>query len=90
MAPVKDITCRHAVGLIGDYLEGRLSRGDRRRLEHHLDACDACATYLEQMRVTIELTGRVESDDLSPEMVDALLDVYDNYWRDKGEDAPAT
>ena len=90
MARVKDIECRQAVELIGDYLEGRLSRGDRRRLERHLAVCDACTTYLEQLRVTIELTGRVESDDLSPALVDALLDVYDNYWRDKGEDAPAT
>ena len=90
MVMVKDITCRHAVGLIGDYLEGRLSRGDRRRLERHLAACDACTTYLEQMRLTIELTGRVESDDLSPEMVDALLDLYDSFWRDKGEDPRTT
>jgi anti-sigma factor RsiW len=90
MARIRDIDCRHAVGLIGDYLEERLSRRDRRRLERHLAACDACATYLEEMRATIELTGRIEFDDLRPEVIDALLGVYDDYWREKGEDPAAT
>lgn len=89
MARVREIDCRHAVELIGEYLEGRLTRRDRRRLEHHLAACDACATYLEQMRVTIELTGRVDVHDLNPEILDALMDVYDGYWRDKGRDVAA-
>jgi anti-sigma factor RsiW len=85
MARVRDINCRHAVELMGDYLENRLSRRDRRRLEHHLAACDPCSTYLEEMRTTIELTGRVEVDDLRPEVLDALMGVYDDFWRDKGE-----
>ena len=84
---VKDINCRQAVSLIGDYLEGQLSRRDRRRLEAHLDACDACSAYLEQMRVTIAVTGRVEPEDLSPAALDALLDVFDNFQRERGQDS---
>lgn len=84
MVRVRDIDCRHAVALIGDYIEGRLSRRDRRRLEWHLAACDACSAYLEQMRATIELTGRLDPHELNPEVLDALMGVYDDYWRDKG------
>ena len=84
---VKDINCRQAVSLIGDYLEGQLSRRDRRRLESHLAACDACSAYLEQMRVTITLTGRVEPEDLSPAALDALLEVFDNFQRERGQES---
>ena len=83
---IKDINCRQAVGLIGDYLEGNLSYRDRRRLEHHLAGCDGCSAYLDQMRTTIALTGSVGPDDLSSDALDALLEVFDNFQRERGED----
>ena len=59
MALTKDITCHQAVALVSDYLEGALSGRDRRRLERHLEACQACSAYLEQMRITIAISGSV-------------------------------
>jgi hypothetical protein len=44
-----------------------LSRTDRRRFEAHLQACPNCTTYLEQIRLTIELAGHVETEELTPE-----------------------
>ena len=79
MALVKDINCQRAVSLVGDYLEGGLSRRDRRRLERHLAVCAACDAYLEQMRATIVLSGTVTPDDLSDEALAALMVVYDNF-----------
>jgi len=90
MALVKDINCRAAVRLIGDYLEDALSWRERRRLEHHLANCEACSTYLEQMRATLVLTGRVEPEDVSPEALTALLDVFDQYQRDRDSDTPTS
>ena len=58
MELIKDITCHQAVALVSDYLEGSLSRRDRRRLERHLKDCDACSAYLDQMRVTIALADQ--------------------------------
>ena len=63
----KDIVCQQAVELVTDYLEGTLSRRDRRRFEAHLRACPNCTAYLEQIRITIELTGSIEPEDLTPE-----------------------
>lgn len=83
---VKDIQCREAVSLIGDYLEGKLARRDRRRLEAHLAVCDACSTYLEQMRVTIAVTGTVGPEDLSREALDALLDIFDHFQNERRAD----
>ena len=51
----RDIVCEQAVELASDYLEGTLSRRDRRRYEHHLKGCPHCTEYLQQMRETIRL-----------------------------------
>ena len=76
----KDIVCRQAVELVTDYLEGKLTRRDRRRFERHVRACPNCSTYLEQMRITIRAVGAIEPDDLTPDARDALVDLY-REWR---------
>jgi anti-sigma factor RsiW len=76
----KDIVCQQAVELVTDYLEGALSRRDRRRFEHHLRACPNCTAYLEQIRITIALTGAVEADELAPEAREDLSALY-RRWR---------
>jgi anti-sigma factor RsiW len=73
------LVCREAVELMSDYLDGDLSRRDRRRLARHLAGCDACEAYLEQLRVTIALSGRVDPDDLAPEVLEGLVDLYRRY-----------
>jgi anti-sigma factor RsiW len=61
---------------MSDYLDGSLSRRDRKRLERHLAGCDACNAYLEQMRVTIVASGVVVADDLTPEVLETLTDLF--------------
>jgi anti-sigma factor RsiW len=73
------LVCQQAVELMSDYLDGALSRRDRRRLEMHLAECDACTAFLEQMRVTIAASGVVTPDDLSPETLNALTELYERY-----------
>ena len=66
------LNCRELVELVTAYLEGDLSVGERKRFDAHLSACDGCTAYVEQMRRTIELTGRLRVDDVSPEAEEAL------------------
>ena len=75
----RDLACRQAVELVTDYLEGKLSRRQRRRFETHLRGCPHCSTYLEQIRATIRLAGRVEPEQLEPDARDALIDLYRRY-----------
>jgi anti-sigma factor RsiW len=70
------LVCRQAIELMSDYLEGSLSRRDRRRLEKHLALCDACTAYLEQMRATIAASGVVEPDGLAPEALETLTELF--------------
>ena len=75
-----EIPCQQVVELVTDYLEGALSRRDRRRFEHHLAGCPHCTAYLAQMRETLTLTGRLVPDDLSPEMRREFGEIY-RHWR---------
>ena len=74
------LVCQEVVELVTDYLDGALSRADRRRFEAHLADCPHCTEYLAQMRATIRLTGRLEPEDLTPEMRDDLGELY-RRWR---------
>jgi anti-sigma factor RsiW len=76
----REIVCQQAVELVTDYLEGALSRRDRRRFEVHLKACPNCAAYLEQIKTTIRLTGAIAPDDLTEEARTDLTALY-RRWR---------
>ncbi len=79
----RDLVCRQAVELVTDYLEGRLGRADRRRLERHLADCPHCTEYLAQMRATVALTGRITPDDLTPAMRDEFIELYRRWDQEK-------
>jgi anti-sigma factor RsiW len=83
----RPIACQEVVELVSDYLEGTLRGGDRRRFERHLAGCPHCSEYLEQMRETIRLTGRLVPGDLSPEMREDFAELF-RRWRDE-TDLPA-
>ena len=75
-----ELACQEMVELITDYLEGVLPRAQRRRFEAHLSGCEHCTEYLEQMRATIRLTGRLQAEDLSPAMREEFTSIY-RRWR---------
>ena len=74
------IMCQQAVELFTDYLEDAMAKVDRERLEAHLADCPHCTEYLRQLRMTIELAGRVEPEELSDEAREELVALY-RRWR---------
>ena len=76
MADAEDISCAEIVELVTDYLEGALPAETVARLELHLDACEGCDAYLDQMRRTVELTGRLSTEELDPELRAALVAAF--------------
>jgi anti-sigma factor RsiW len=64
---------------MSDYLDGSLSRRDRRRLDAHLALCDACTAYLEQLRVTIAASGAISVNELSPEVLETLTELFERF-----------
>jgi anti-sigma factor RsiW len=80
----RELVCQQMVELITDYLEGALSRSQRRRFEAHLAGCEHCTEYLQQMRTTIRLTGRLRAEDLSPAMREEFAALY-RRWRSEDD-----
>jgi anti-sigma factor RsiW len=79
----RDLVCQQVVEMVTAYLEGALTRSDRRRLDRHLAGCPHCTEYLAQIRETIRLAGRVTPEELTPQMRADLTEVY-RRWRAEG------
>ena len=60
---VEHLTCRELVEVLTDYLEDVLDPAGRAEIERHIVICRGCSNYVEQMRSTIELLGRLPVDD---------------------------
>jgi len=75
----RDFPCQYLVEVVTDYLEGAMSRSERKRLEAHLAECAGCEHYLAQIRRTIDLAGRLTVADverMEPEARTMLLNVF--------------
>ncbi|HXV56444.1 MAG TPA: zf-HC2 domain-containing protein [Gaiellaceae bacterium] len=76
-----ELACRELVELVTDYLEDRLPPRDRARFEAHLAECEYCEAYVEQMRQTIRVLGRLSEESLSAEARDTLLAAFRDWSR---------
>jgi predicted anti-sigma-YlaC factor YlaD len=70
------MSCQELVELVNEYLEGALDPGDRARFEAHLDDCEGCLNYLNQMRTTIELIGQVTEESVPGPTMDELMKAF--------------
>ena len=77
----EQLSCQELIELITAYLDDALPAADRARFEAHIAECDDCTGYLEQIRVTIALTGRVVPEQLDPAAEVALLDAFRDWKR---------
>lgn len=79
----RSMVCREVVEAVTDYLEGTMASRDRARFEAHLAGCPHCTEYLAQMRRTLDVMGRIEPDDLAPEVQGELIALY-RRWQQEG------
>jgi anti-sigma factor RsiW len=75
------VTCSEIVELVTEYLEGSLSPEDATLVEQHLNFCDGCVWYVDQMRSTIATVGRIEEEQLPPDVRDRLLTAFRDWKR---------
>ena len=78
----QQLTCEELVEIVTEYLEGGLSDAERERFEEHVVVCSGCANYLDQIRMTIQLAGRVTVDDLMEETKTELLAAFRDWKRE--------
>jgi predicted anti-sigma-YlaC factor YlaD len=73
------LVCREVVELVTDYVEDAMPATERRRLDVHLAGCHGCRSFLDQMRRTVQLAGRVTEADvraLPPETLQPLVAAF--------------
>ncbi len=75
------LTCRDITRLVTDYVEGRLSLGDRVLFQMHLGLCRDCRTYVQQVRLTVGALGQLEAPAPSPEVEAELLERFRGWAR---------
>ncbi|MBD0283668.1 MAG: zf-HC2 domain-containing protein [Thermoleophilaceae bacterium] len=75
------MSCQELTELVTEYLEGTLPAGDHERFEQHLETCPRCQTYLEQMRQTIRMLGRLPAETISPEARGQLRAAFRGWTR---------
>jgi anti-sigma factor RsiW len=82
------LACQELVEIITDYLEGALSPSDHDRFETHIAGCGDCTAYLEQMRQTAAVVGRLREEDIPGPALEPLLVAFRN-WRQRQAPGPS-
>ena len=75
------VTCRQVVELVSDYLERALPPDEAALVEQHLNFCDGCVVYVDQMRATVRTVGRIREEDLPAETRETLLAAFRDWKR---------
>lgn len=70
------IACREFVELVTEHLEGTLPAEVAQAVGRHLELCDPCVQYLDQVRTTVHLLGGLPAPALPDAARDRLLDVF--------------
>jgi len=74
------LSCQEVVELVTDYLDGALSAEEASLFEQHLNFCDGCIWYVDQIRTTVDAVGEVHEDDIAPEAKDRLMTAF-RHWK---------
>jgi anti-sigma factor RsiW len=79
-----ELTCQELAELVTDYLEGALPWRQRLRFRLHIAGCRNCSRYVEQMRTTIVVAGRIHAEEIDPAVRDELLAAFRGWKADPG------
>ena len=75
------ISCQEVVELVTDYLENALPAEEAAPFEQHLNFCDGCVWYVDQIRSTVATVGRIEEASVPPDTRAQLLAAFRDWKR---------
>ena len=81
MAEHEHISCQEVVELVTDYVEEALPADKASLFEEHVNFCDGCEWYLDEMRATIATVGRITEEEVPVETRDKLLTAFREWKR---------
>jgi hypothetical protein len=74
------ISCQEVVELVSDYLEEALTADEAALFEQHLNFCEGCVWYVDQLRTTVETLGQIREEDLPEQTRERLMTAFRD-WR---------
>lgn len=74
------LSCQEVVELVTDYLDEALSPDEAALVEQHLNFCEGCVWYVEQIKATAAAVGEVREEDIAPDAKDRLMAAFRD-WR---------
>jgi anti-sigma factor RsiW len=74
------ITCQEVVALVTDHIEGALRADEAALFEQHLNFCEGCVWYVDQIRKSAAVVGRIREEDIPAEVRDRLVAAFRD-WR---------
>ena len=83
-ARVEHVTCQQLVEALTGYLDGVVDAELRTDIERHIVFCRGCSAYVEQMRETIALVGRIAQDHPDDKQTGELLALF-RRWQSERE-----
>jgi anti-sigma factor RsiW len=75
------ITCQEVVELVTDYLDGALPSEQISVFEQHLNFCDGCVWYVDQLRTTVATVGQIREEDVPAETRERLVAAFREWKR---------
>jgi hypothetical protein len=75
-------TCREIVDLATEYVEGALTTSQMTQFELHLNFCEGCVAFVDQIRETAAMAGRLSEEDIPEGTKVKLLEAFRDWSRD--------
>jgi anti-sigma factor RsiW len=70
------MSCQEFVERVTDYLEGRMTIEELAAASSHLEKCDGCSNYVEQMRETVKALRGLVPGEVSVETREKILAAF--------------
>ena len=71
-----ELSCQEIVELVTDYLEQALLPETQAQFEQHVAECPGCQTYIEQVKLTIEMLRKLSEEPVFPGTKQELIEAF--------------
>jgi hypothetical protein len=74
-------TCQEVVDIAAEYVEGAMAPSEATLFELHLNFCDGCFTFIDQIRETASIAGHLSEEQVPDDMKLKLLTAFRDWKR---------
>jgi anti-sigma factor (TIGR02949 family) len=73
-------SCEEIVQLAAEYLEGVMTENERTEFELHLNFCEGCFRFVDQVKTTAAMADRLSDEQIPAELKEKLVSAFRD-WR---------